>query len=237
MYILNSLFGLLARPAVAAGVGVLGFVSTGFATPIVVQPTAATAQDTFVYQAMPTFNFDSSGFEHFLVLGKSVSGHDLSSLIQFDLTGVSLAAGEKATLNLFVDPTESTGFPGVSPTAGGPATADVAAASSAWSPAFVQFGQVSGGAVIASASIDHTGYWATFDVTPTVQSWLDGTAVNNGFVITQDSAVNHNGWVGLVFDASGGTSRPFLQVAAVPEPAALGAAAAGLFLIGRRRRG
>lgn len=204
---------------------------------VTIQPTASQAADTFVYQAMPTFDFDGSGFDRFLVLGKSVAGHELDGLIRFDVAGVTLSSGESATLNLFVDPTESTGFPGVSPSSTGTAIADVALATSYWDPATVQFGQVASGAEVASQTVFSTGSWVSFDVTSAVQQWLADPGSNYGFILTQDAPVYTSGWVGLVFEGSAGANRPFLQISEAPEPSSMAIAASGLALVARRRRG
>lgn len=235
MDIFNSVYAVFGRPA-AAGMVIAGMAASAVASPVTLQPTAAQGQDAFVYQSMPTWNFDSSGFEKFIVLGKSTAGHDLNGLIKFDLTGVSLAPGETATLNLYVQPTESTGFAGVSPTSAGPAVAQVFAATSSWSAGSVNWNSgIAGGSLLTSQAIDGTGKWITFDVTSQVQSWVSGSATNNGFLLSQEAAVNSGGWVGLVFDSSAATNRPFLQV--VPEPASLaGLAIIGGVLLRRRNR-
>lgn len=237
MDVFNSIYRLVARPTGLAAVASAVLASVAVAAPITVQPGVATAQDVFVYQGMPTWNLDANGFDRILVVGKSSAGHDLHSLIKFDLAGVALDAGETVTLNLFVVPTESAGFPAVSPTAAGPVTVNVAAATSAWSASTVTWNSgVTGGGTAASLSIDHTGYWASFDVTSLVQAWLASPASNNGFLLTQDVPVNNNGYVNAVFQASAGANKPYLQVASVPEPSVLtgGAVLAGMLL--RRRR-
>ncbi|MGC4030495.1 MAG: DNRLRE domain-containing protein [Tepidisphaeraceae bacterium] len=237
MNVFNSIYRLAARPAVMAVVVSALVASESLAAPVTIQPDAALAQDVFVYQGMPTWNLDSMGFEKLLVVGKSSAGHDLQSLIKFDLTGVALGAGEKATLNLYVDSTETAGFPAVSPSATGVVLVDVAAASSAWTASTTTWNTgITGGATAAGFSVDHTGYWASVDVTSLVEAWLATPSSNNGFFLTQDAAVNSGGWVNVVFQASAGTNKPYLQISSVPEPTLVagGAVVAGLLL--RRRR-
>lgn len=220
-------------------VALAGVSSVAMASPVHLEPTGAAAQDTFVYQSMPDFNFDASGFERFIALGKSTVPHDLNGLIRFDLAGASLAAGERATLNLYVTDTGATGFPGVSPSAAGPAVVDVASATSAWQASTATWASLpAAGAIVDSETIRGVGGWARFDVTDLVGAWLDGSVANDGFVLSQAAAVNRGGWVGVVFESSASTHAPFLEIAAVPEPTTLAAAALlSCPMFFRRKRG
>src|SRR5437762_3131857 len=84
---------------------------SGTASAIVIQPNNGASKDTFAYQFLPTFNFNSGGafsFEPVLAAGVVSGGHDSQSFLQFDLTGVSTATS--ATLELFVTNTTVVNF-------------------------------------------------------------------------------------------------------------------------------
>ena len=228
--------GAAVAAAIVCGMGAASAASA-LAEPVVVSPTAPQGQDTFVYQGIPGMNFDDNGFEQFIVLGKSTAGHELRGLIRFDLAGLSIAADEKATLNLYVGDTTSTGFPGYSPTPATAVVANVAAAGAAWDPATVTWQSgVPAGDVVDAVTIDGIDRWVSFDVTSQVGDWIDQPTTNYGFVLSQAAAVGGPGWVGLVFDASAGANRPYLEIATVPEPAGLATLAIAAWAIGRRKR-
>ena len=205
------------------------------AAPAVIQPDENASKDAFVYQFLPTFNFDSAGFQTLLASGRTSSGHDLRSFIEFDLTGVALAADEVATLNLFVGDTASAGF-GVNPSPAAPVTANVSAAQGAWSESALNWNnQPAVGPLVASEAIDGIGHWVSFDVTPQVQSWLASPGTNFGFAVMQDAIVTNGGPVVAVYESSSGVNRPYLQIAVIPEPAAGLVTASALMLAGLRR--
>lgn len=214
------------------------FVNPAVAAPAIVQPGPATAEDTFVYQFLPTFNFDGSGWNALFATGTTGSGHDIRGLIRFDLSGLSLAPGEVATLNLWVTDTAAAGF-GVSPSPAGPVTTDVHVATSAWNAGTVTWATqpTFNTAIVDSELIDGIFRWVSFDVTPVVGQWLADPASNFGFVVTQRDVVNNGGRVMGVFDASAGQNRPFLQIAPVPEPAGLAILGGTAMLLVRRRPG
>src|SRR4051812_34581704 len=83
---------------------------------VVIQPTDAQSHDVFLYQGVPTTNFNGPGFGAILGTGNSNGGgHDAESLIRFDFTSLSeIPVGGKAVLNLYV--TTSPGIPAVDPT-------------------------------------------------------------------------------------------------------------------------
>jgi hypothetical protein len=227
---------LVGKIVIGAALLALSVVGVASANPVVVQPDEAASSDTFIYQFLPTFNFETSGpgFQALLSSGETGTGHATKSLIQFDLTGVSISPGESAYLWLYVRDTTTTGF-GQNPSSGFPVTANVAAVTSAWTEISVNWGNPpAAGGTIASASIDGINKWVAFDVTSTVEGWLVNPSTNFGFVISQPSAVLNGGPVVAVYDSASGGNHPALIV---PEPASMGLLAVGAAaLLARRRR-
>jgi len=231
--------------------GAAGFAATtASAAPITVQPAEATSKDTFNYQFLPTFNMNGAPpFNALLSSGKTTTGHDTETVIEFDLTGVSLAPSEVATLNLWVTPTEPTGF-GISPQSGFGVTLNVLANAASWTEATVSYGTKPAAlpGIVATEFVDYTGAWVSFDVTSQVNSWLANPGTNFGFTIVQTSEVvytvpgpNAGKKVVTVFDSAAGANSahfPSLNVAAVPEPGSVGLVLMGgaALLLGRRRR-
>src|SRR5688572_2124936 len=102
MNVFNSSYRLLAISAALA-------VTSSSATAAVMPPAVA-SEDVLVYAAVPEFNFNGPGWKTLLSAGATTSGHDAQTLIRFDLSGVTLGATEKATLNLYVVDTAAAGF-------------------------------------------------------------------------------------------------------------------------------
>ena len=200
--------------------------------------TAAAApsvtQDTFVYEFLPTFNFDSPPFNALLSSGETGTGHATRSFIQLDLSGVTLQPGQTALLNLWVDPTEDSGF-GVSPSASAPVEADIyPVTGGSWDATTITWGNQPGtGALATSGIISGVNQWVSFDITSLVQSWIANPATNLGLAIEQPAAVQNSGFVVAVCDSTAGTNAPYLQI--VPEPATLGAVGIAAMVCLRRR--
>jgi hypothetical protein len=232
---------MLRRSLAAAVAALVGVPSFAFADAVVIQPTEAQSKDTFVYSFLPALTFETQpGFNMILASGRSSSGHDLRSLIQFDLSGATLGAGDIATLNLFVTNGAVVGFPVVDPSPAAPVVADVFAVTSAWDEATASWANQPAFAAtpVDSETIDGVGRYVTFDVTALVQSWLANPAGNFGFSVQQPAVVQNGGSVQAVYHSSNNLNRPFLYVGPVPEPsAATIVAIAAVSLIARRRRG
>jgi hypothetical protein len=96
---------------------------------------------------------------------------------------------------------------------------------------------ISGGEVAASASFtvrpNDEGAYVVFDVTDTVQAWVDGTLANFGWMIRNDTA--GNGWRFISSDNLTIGNRPYLEIV-VPEPTAALAVVLGVGLLVRRPR-
>jgi hypothetical protein len=217
---------------------------------ITLQPDESTSKDTFVYQFLSGYNFDSVSFPgtfgNLLSAGKTGSGHDTESLLQFDLSTVGLTGSQvsSATLQLHVIDTVSAGF-GLSPDATHPVQIDVTAITESWSESGgsgVTWNTLPGaaGSPATSQSLNQVNVLVSFDVTNLVKQWLDGSLANNGFLLTQEAAVGVSGAYHVaVFDSSAGTVAPLLTI--VPEPATavlvlLGTAGLAIFRL-RKCRG
>lgn len=206
----------------------------------VIKPDAATSKDTFVYSFLPAFNFNSGGFSSVLASGLTTSNHNLRTLVQFDLTGISMQPGDIATLNLFVSDAVGLGFPGVAnPTTTDPVTIDAFPITAAWDANLVSWNaQPTFGSAVDDVLVDGVGRYFTFDVTSQVQTWLNDPSSNFGFSLQQRTVVpTPAGSAVALYHSSANANRPFLYVGVVPEPGAiLGLAAAGGMLTLRRRR-
>ena len=202
------------------------------AAPVTIQPVGAAGRDAFVYSFLATTNFTTAfggAYGGLLATGLTTSGHNLESLVKFDLSGVTLAKGETATLNLYVGDTVQAQF-GVNPSVAFPVTTNVAPASDVWAYDAVTWNTRPGTTTPSTSFlVDGINKWVSVDVTSIVNGWVTGGVANNGFSLRQDAIVQNNGSVVAVYNSSraGGTTpvlstAPYLQIVAVPEPASMG---------------
>jgi hypothetical protein len=209
----------------AAAVAAALFCSTTFATPLVIQPDESASKDVMIYQFMSTSNLNSS-FPTILATGKTDIGHDFAALIQFDLpNGSSIGVGEQATLNLFVrSPATSIGF-GAGPSAAYPATVDLYRITDDWSESAVTWGSIPAYDSTLAATSQLTGIdqYISIDVTSLVQGWINDPSTNHGIIMFQRNKLvdDQAEIVAAVYDSASAANRPYLQIAAVPEPTAL----------------
>ncbi|MCC7350854.1 MAG: DNRLRE domain-containing protein [Phycisphaerales bacterium] len=219
----------------AAAVAAALFCSTTFATPLVIQPDESASKDVMIYQFLANTNFDTNPsiqnsyptYGSILSSGKtSYPGHDLGSLIQFDLPpGTSIHAGEVATLHLYAIAPEDIGFFGVSASAAYPAVTDFFKVTSSWDETSATWGSQPSidSTAVATGNLSAVNGWFTIDLTNTVQGWINDPSTNHGLLFMQRALVKNaeNDDVVGVFDSASGINRPFLQIAAVPEPTTL----------------
>jgi hypothetical protein len=200
--------------------------SCNAAQAITINPSEATSKDTFGYQFLPAMNLNGGGFGSFLPAGKTSTGHDTKSILEFDLTGVGLTGAQvsSATLNLYIIDSPETGF-GISPTPGAPITVNLSALTAAWDESTVGWSTIpASGAEYDSLVINGINQIVSFDVTFLVQDWLNGDLVNNGLILEADAAVGLSpDWVYAVFASSGNTNYtiPSLTITPVPEPSTI----------------
>lgn len=218
----------------------LAMTSAALASPAVIQPNEAASKDTFVYSAIPS----GLPFGNATYLGASVESsgqHTVNSLIQFDLAGVTLSAGETAKFSIASRSKAGTPFSNVAsdPSATAPVTVDVYAVTSAWDEGTTTYSSQPSiaPAPVASFTVTGTGNVYTVDITGLVAGWLAAPGTNNGVELRQRSIVTVPGGpdAAVVFESAGGAFAPRLSIA-VPEPATLASLAGLSMLVGRRRR-
>lgn len=223
----------------AASIAVAGLTVAADAAPVVYQPTEAESTDVFVYEFIQMVDFNSGGWEAMLPTVKTGTGHDLYSLLKFDLVagGITLDPDERAELRLYVDDIAASGFTELNPEPGkANPTVDF----------FLNTGDFTESAKwatrpptaatpFASIVVDDVNKWVSIDITDQVAAWLADPSTNFGIsIIQRDVVVRDGGKVGVLFHGAGGANGPTLVV---PEPASIGLLVAGSlgFLACRRR--
>lgn len=220
-------------------------VSTTKAAVYSIQPDEAASKDTFAYQFLANSSLEG-GFNTILGVSKTSTGHDLISLIQFDLSSLAgVAAGNVSSAKLALQSTTNA-LGGGSPSGKFPVKANVFASGADWVEATTTWNNLptTAGGVAASATVNSTTQLVEFDVTSLVKSWLDGSLANFGMRLEQDAEVldtDTGKRVGATFVAASGAaaSRPLLEITTVPEPTTgllAGMAAVGILGAYRRRR-
>ncbi len=212
---------------------------------ITLQPDETASKDSFGYEFLATTNLNNPPFGALLPAGGTTTGHDSKSVIEFDLSSVSLTGSQvqSASLDLFVVDATTSGF-GVNPTPGSPLTVNLSPLTGSWDEATVDWSTIpTQGAVETSQVISGHNLPVSFDVTNLVKLWLDGGLTNNGMILEADSPVGSSpNWVTAAFSSASGTgAAPALVITPVPEPSAvllalLGGAGAMWMLRGRCRR-
>lgn len=155
---------------------------------IVVSSTSSTAANVMILQDGPTTNYDTSWR---LSVGTTTTGA-ARALIKFALPTVPAGTTvTSADLQLYYDQTFTTGSNNV--------PMQALAANAAWDPTTATWNNASsiGGSVAGTTQMtaNQLGVWNDFPVTSTVQSWLNGTLANNGFVLkaTSESTLGKGG--------------------------------------------
>lgn len=219
------------------------------ATTITLQPGEADSSDVFVYQFLPTSNWNAAP-PFSMILAASHTGdssaHHTQSLIAFDVASTGLTGDQigDAVVELFSIDGSVVGFPFANPTTTDPVTLDLFAASAASDESTVTWNTKPAplGGAVDTVELDGIGKWISFDVTDLVRDWLDGVLDNNGLLLTQRDEVRISGVAaaGVFNSASAAFNRPRLVITAVPEPSAvvllLAACPAALWWAARRRQ-
>jgi len=230
-----------------------GAVATSvLAAPISYQPTEAESEDVFIYQFISSYNtppfnlptgaLNSDGYGQMLPTLVTGTGHDIRSLIRFDLdaAGITLAPDERAYLRLYVGDIGASGFgANPDPSASTNPTVSFYLNTSPFNENETTWSTRPSTEVtpIASVVIDDIYKWISVDITDAVQFWLDNPSSNFGLTIMQDALVTREGAgkVGVMFESSATENGPILAV--VPEPSS--AAIIGITMLAaatRRRR-
>lgn len=219
----------------------IGGLALGLLAPTVrasfIQPDEAASKDMFTYEGIPGATFDGHlgfGFEKYLGVSQSGNGHSTHTLIQFDLTGVTLAPTEHATLGLYVVDAGLAGFFS-NPSTGTPATVNLYANTESWDEDTVTWGNPPDKELTSSASVDVTDFnqWVTFDITDLVRGWLDDPATNFGVTLVQGNELNS---VGVLLASSSNADASHHPYLATPEPTSLALLSLGALVMLRRRR-
>ncbi|WP_370377020.1 DNRLRE domain-containing protein [Catenulispora sp. GAS73] len=155
---------------------------------IVVSSTSATAANVMILADGATTNYDTSWR---LSVGTTATGA-ARSLIKFALPTVPAGTTlTSADLQLYYDQTFTTGTNTV--------PMQALAANAAWDPTTATWSNAStiGGSVAGTSQMtaNQLAVWNDFPVTSTVQSWLNGTLTNNGFVLkaTNEATLGQGG--------------------------------------------
>jgi hypothetical protein len=188
----------------------------------VMQPTVeAESIDAKVYKFLPTFNLQSD----LLVVGTAAGDHQFASLLQFDLSSLTMSGADVtgATLDLFSQAIGTNGAGEVG----------LYLVTSPWSETGVTWNTYpTFGLLIDSVTVDQVGQTYLFDVTSALQGWTSGAFENHGFAIRMISEGGNVTFADV--DSSGAANAPKLTV--VPEPSVAIAALCGMAVLGSMRR-
>lgn len=227
----------------SAFLAIAGLATAAHAAPAEYQPGEAQSNDVFVYQfsLAAVIDLNAGGYGAMLPAMVTESGHDLQSLIQFDLAagGLSLAEGESALLKLHVGDITASDF-GANPEPGAAInpTIDFYLNTAPFTEQTKWTSRPATEAVpLASLVIGDIDQWISIDLTSAVAGWQSNPGTNFGLTIRQRSLVTRegDGKVGVLFDSSATENGPILAI--VPEPAAAGMlGCAGLLFLRQRRR-
>jgi hypothetical protein len=163
--------------------------------------------------------------------------HGTRTLIQFDLSSVGLTPAQvrRASLNVYALPALGA-FE--SPTAEKPVTTDLRRVTDAWGETTATWENRPGVEDTPITSFVQSGVdeWISFDVSDLVREWLEDQSINFGVQLSQRDVVElevpgmrDRYFASLYASSAFGDPalRPYLEIAPVPVPAAL-----GLMLIG-----
>ncbi|KML07875.1 DNRLRE domain-containing protein [Rossellomorea marisflavi] len=184
--------------------------------PVYIDPTTSlpTASDSYVASAYPTTNYEkfweASGGYYSLRAGyyDGTSGTQYSYLQQ-NVSHLSGAKIDSASFNIYTAhsyyPSTATGL-------------WIDAVNAPWSPSTITWNNKPASSVITSTNV-YKGQWAKFDVTATVQQWVNGTKPNYGFKLH----TNGNGqtfWKKF-YSSENSSNKPYLSVTySYPKPEA-----------------
>lgn len=212
---------------------VLGFGAPAQGASIILQPTDTTAEDVFIYEFLSSANLDNyqfgpTNFGSLLATTKTNgSGHDIRSLLRFDLSSQPLiypGQVQSASFKLRVIDAKAVGFPVANASASAPATVEIHAINQAWAESGASgvswdTQPTTDPSLVASAKISGFNTTVAWDLTLVVQNWVSDPASNFGFMLSQTTSVMTNGqFVGPVFASSNyGSNQPILEIVLAPQ--------------------
>lgn len=218
------------------GLAVLASAAVAFATPAVRTAT----QDTFLYSSSSLANTPFGGAPYTGVSVDRDNARTVWSLYQFDVTGLSVDAGESASFNILSRSAVGTPFNNVTvqPSASNPATIDIYRVTQAWNENTASWNTkpTVDETPVASFVVDDIDKTYGADLTALVGQWIDGTYPNYGVELRQRDVVQVGQFdVAVVLGANSpaGGGNPATLV--IPEPASL-ASLGGLLMLASRRR-
>jgi hypothetical protein len=221
--------------ALAAGIG------AGQASATTYDVTA----DTSVYQFLPNGNLAAYGYADLYALNTG-SGHSIVTLLDFNTLDAdlsSLSGSYTATLNLHVK-CGDTGF-GTGCPSSGAITTDILTSNSAWTEtgAISWANATNTGGNYGSFTTTTDSGWISIDITSLVQYWASVGSTGDGIVLSDQAYAPvknaSNQFVALTFDAKESGLGAYINVQAVPVPAAawlFGPTLLGLAGVSRARK-
>jgi len=218
-------FRTIFRTILVSLLSVGALCSSSWAESITVQPPLGEGDDVSLYERtnLPL----SGGLLSLYVINTGPPGpgfDDFTSLVAFDLSGVSQGASSVAQASLFLYENDVLTASFVHPTSAFPDQITVEAAAGPWSPTGTLFSTIPDTVpgFSTTTEVNAVNTWFEWDVTEIVRGWLDGSFENHGLVI--NSAVETRtpvGVVGSAFDSFELPNRPRLEIEFVPEPSTL----------------
>lgn len=219
-----------------------------YAAPIIIQPDdSIDGKDMW---ANPSFG--GVGDDDTLHVWNSAVVVGFKSIIQFPLTAIPqnrMGAIHSVSLNLYAldneDPSPNSHAPGFD---GQSVDIDLGVQANAWTEVTANGNTPEAtaawnaiqqtGNTIDSVQVNAVNQWIQFDVTGTVQNWLNNNMENYGFILSSPTEVRaSDGQVIAAAFASSSwgdpTLRPYLEVIFVPTPTIIWLFIAGLFALYR----
>lgn len=245
----NNTLSSVTKLTLAAAAGLLSTVGVASAAPTTLTPSDyGWGYQFFGNAAMRSFG--GGVYSNYLPAAYTGLGHDCYAFLKFNLSGVTLDAGEVAVLRLYSTGKGSNVFPtgGVVPgqnTTSGIAKSAVAAtpiteswvgAGASYTNMLPKFPVASGPEVV---TVDAINTWFEINVTSDLQAFLAAPTTNFGWALSRElldgQTINTYPFMLPVFDSQGATAAQ-LVIRPIPEPATAGLLVAALPLLAARRR-